>query len=58
MAKKMKTVEQVKREYPDAHIEKYRCPECGGILVTSYGMVCITVCTEEDCLYADYDYDF
>ena len=58
MQKKMKTKEQVKQEYPDCDIRNIRCPECGGILVTKYGAISITICVEDDCLYADYDYDW
>lgn len=53
----MKTVERVKQEFPDCVIEEIRCPECGGILVTSYGPISITICVEDDCGYTDYDYD-
>lgn len=56
--KKMKTREQVEREFPGYHIENMRCPECGGILVTKYDAISITICVENSCLYADYDYDW
>lgn len=56
--KKMKSVSEVKKEFPDCYIEQLRCPECGGILVTKFGKVSITICVEDECLYADYDYDF
>lgn len=40
----------------DDMIEKRRCPECGGILVTSHGDgLGFTRCV--DCLYNDFDYD-
>lgn len=45
-------------EFPNCHIEQLRCPKCGGILVTKFSEVSITICVEDECLYADYDYDF
>ena len=54
----MKTRAQVKQEFPGYHIENMRCPECGGILVTKYDAISITICVEDDCLYSDYDYDW
>ena len=55
--KKKKSMSQVRKEYPGLHIEDIRCPNCGGILVTEYGPISITICAEDDCLYSDYDYD-
>lgn len=57
--KTMKTKDEVLKLYGrNAHIENRKCPECGGILVTTYGMVIITSCVEVNCYYSDYDYDF
>lgn len=40
----------------DIYPNNGKCPECGGILVTSFGEgISCTVCV--DCDYADYDYD-
>ena len=34
------------------------CPECGGQLITSYGAgISCTFCTNDGCLYSDYDYN-
>lgn len=38
-------------------IEDYTCPNCGGVLVTDYGVgASLTFCV--DCDYNEYDYDF
>jgi ssDNA-binding Zn-finger/Zn-ribbon topoisomerase 1 len=39
--------------------ENQKCPECGGQLITNYGPgISCTFCTNEECNYNDYDYDF
>jgi len=58
MMKKMMSISEVRKKFPDGYIEQARCPECGGILVTKFGAISITVCVEEGCLYSEYDYDF
>jgi len=38
-------------------IADYKCPKCGGDLITNYGPgISITFCTK--CGYSDEDYDF
>lgn len=53
----MKSIEEVKKGLGKSEvIEKNRCPECGGILVTNYGTgISCTFCVE--CDYNEYDYN-
>ena len=55
---KHKTEAEVKKNLGKSErIEENKCPDCGGILVTSYGVgISCTCCV--DCGYNDYDYDF
>ena len=54
---KHKTLKEVKKNLGDSElIEKTKCPKCGGILVTSYGIdISCTLCV--DCTFNEYDYN-